>query len=200
MKFAVPMIAALHLAIVGPAAAKEPEPFDLAAAAERYCISAFGNHILGRQRAAEDGFTYLTAEDVDSVRLPGPRWLRGMSKMIDGVEVRVLTSMIRVRGGGQGENYFRTCWVSAKPWSRPQVDRDISAMVDTPRFRNGNALVYAWTTTPDGQRHPVTRRQFEETSLRDSLEDDLQVIMTQDDNGMVAITYMVPAETLEDAG
>ncbi|RZM31537.1 MAG: hypothetical protein EOP67_32480 [Sphingomonas sp.] len=183
-----------------PVGAQEDEPFDLAAAAERYCFSAFGNHVLGRQRAEDDGFTYLTAADVDSVRLPGPRWLRGMHKTINGVEVRLLTSMIRIRGGGQGENYFRACWVSATPWSRAPVDARIRQIVDTPRFRNRDAWVYAWTTSPDGRQHPVNRRQFETVSLRDSLEDDLQIVMTQQEGDMVAVTYMVPATALEDGG
>lgn len=195
------LTAALLIAVsAGSSALAQDDPFDLVDAAERYCLSADGNHLATQSRAAADGFSPMSPDDIARVRLPGPQHMRGFSKMIQGVEVRVLTASVRTFGNNQGDNNFRICWVSADPWNRAPVDHALHRLLGIDRFGNGNAFVYAWTPQPDGSKRRINRREMDRTALRDALENDSRFVMSQDYEGMVAITYMVPTPTLDDGG
>lgn len=173
---------------------------DLVDLADRYCIAAYGNHARTRQSVEADGFVPIPPETVENLRLPGPRYLRGYSKTIDGVEVRVLTAVVRFRGFGQGENVFRSCWVSASAADRGRVDRDLTRMLGVRRFRERGANVYAWWIDEDGRINGLSRRESHRSGLRDALERGTQYIMTNEYDGLVAITYMTPTATPDDPG
>lgn len=175
-----------------------PDRLDLVPAADRYCISAHGNHSRTSFRAREDGFAPLGPESVEGLRLPGPRYLRAWRRSEQGVDFQILTAVVRIQGFSQGENFFRICWVSASPWERPAVDQQIRRMLEVAPLRMNKAYLYAWATSPEGDRRRVGRREFTTTALRDALEQDIQFVMTTSTDRLVSIAYMVPTDSLED--
>jgi len=167
---------------------------DLVWAAETFCFAADGNMARTWDRAEAEGYQMLRPSDFPNLRLPGARNLRGYSKRIGRVEMRVLTAETRFDGFNQGLNFFRMCWVSAEPADRSQIDQELSRSLGVSRFRQEDAYVYAWANAEDGSRREMRRREFMARGLRDALAEDMRFVLTNDRFGVVSITYMVPIE------
>jgi len=148
--------------------------------------------------AAHYGWTPITAEDVGNLTLPGVRQLRGFRKEIDGVEVCLLTAVNRWRGGGHGETNFHLCWVSADPINRRLVDDELHDLLDVRRFRQGDALAYAWIPQEDGSRRSVSRSQWERGGHGLTRREGMRMVLTNQHRNMVAITYLTPVEDCAD--
>lgn len=195
-------VAVLAVALALPprplAAQTPPEPVDLIDLAQRYCIGPDGDHELTWSRAVRDGYVELSPEDFPNLRLPGARRLRGFTRMTDGIELRILTAVNRISGGGQGETPFHLCWVSADPFERAAVDRELGGWLGVGRFRQAGAWVHAWTPGEEGGRRSVSRREFQRRGMAIAREDGMRLVLTNQHGRMVAITYMTPVEGCAD--
>lgn len=196
--FAALLAVSLGLLPVSVSARVAPEPLDLIGLADRYCIDPDGDHELTWAKAVRDGFVELSPEDFPNLRLPGARQLKGFTRTEDGVEVRVLTAVNRWVGGGQGETPFHLCWVSAAPYERRAVDREIGGWLGVDRFRQGDALVYAWIPLESGGRRSVSRREFQRHGMAIAREEGMRMVLTNQHGAMVAVTYMTPVESCAD--
>jgi hypothetical protein len=160
---------------------------------DRYCVIPDGDQPLTWALAESDGFRALTPAEFENLRLPGARNLRGYEDDRDGVRVRVLTANNRFRGWGAGITYFNLCWVSAEPFDRGSVDREVRSWLGFNGFRQEGARVYAWVPLPDGDRRVIGLREFQRRSHAIAREEGMRMILTNDRLGMVAMTYMTAA-------
>lgn len=196
----LPGVSALALALAPATFLPPPEsdPLDLVTLAERYCIGPDGDHELTWALAVRDGYSPLSPEEFEGLRLPGARQLRGFTQTINGSEIRVLTAVNRWIGGGQGYTPFHLCWVSANPADRRVIDQELGAHLGVGRFRQEGALVFAWIPQEDSARRTVRRREFQRRGMAIAREDGMRMALTNQYGSMVAITYMTPVETCAD--
>lgn len=198
MKLALVAMIAASVVVVSPLAApagalSQVGPGDLYAMTERYCIRPDGDHPLTWALAESDGSVALDPSQFEGLRLPGARQLRGYETLRDGVRLRVLTANNRFRGWGAGITFFNLCWVSAEPFDRGSVDREVRSWLGFNGFRQEGARVYASVPLPDGDRRVVGLREFQRRSHAIAREEGMRMILTNDRLGMVAMTYMTAA-------
>lgn len=171
---------------------------DLADLADLYCVAADGDHEITWNRAEADGFSALAPEQFSNLRLPGARDLRGYSRTIGGVEVRVLTARNTISGMGLGVTPFHLCWVSARPLDRREVERSFQQSLGQRGFRQERARMFLWVPQPDGSNRPVSRREWSRYGQSISRERDARMLLINDHMGMTAITYMRALESCQD--
>lgn len=184
---------------VAPEERGAPPP-SLVEMAERYCISPDGDHEWTWALARHDGYRVMTMDDTPGVRsLPGARRMRAFTKTVDNVELRIVTAVNRIRGGGQGVNYFHVCWVSANPADRRVVDRRLREVMDVRRFREDGAIVYPWTMAEDGSRRSVSRTAYNRTGpFALTRLEGVRLTVLNDYLGMVSIGNMSPVPDCAD--
>lgn len=192
------LVLASCLLLAGPANGQTFSPDDLYDMAERYCIGPDGDHELTQALAEHDKMRPITAEDFPGLRLPGARRLTGYTAELDGVVFRVLTARNRIRGGGGGITFFHLCWVSAEPMNRRAVDRTLQRETGIRGFRQEGARVFAWVPGPDGARLVVDLREWRRRNQAIAREDGMRMILTNQHQGMTAVTYMTPVTDCAD--
>lgn len=175
--------------------------FDLLFFAERLCLEPDGDHQLTWTIAARDGYTPIAPADVPGLQTPGARELRGFAGMREGSELRILTAVNRFASGpsrGPPAVNFHICWVSARPTSRIAVDRAVKSYFSLRRFRQEGAYVYAWIPQQDGTRIGVRRSQFNGRFVETARDNGMKVVMTNEAQGWVSITFMRPVASCAD--
>ena len=175
-----------------------PAAIDLADLADLYCVAADGDHDITWNRAEADGFSALTPEQFKNLRLPGARDLRGYSRTVDGVEVRVLTARNTMSGMGGGATPFHLCWVSARPLDRREVERSFQHSLGQRGFRQERARMFLWVPQPDGSNKPISRREWSRYGQSIQREMDARTLLINDYRGMTAVTYMRALESCQD--
>jgi len=182
------------LAITPPP--QDPSDESLADLAYRYCIEPDGDHRLTWHRAEQDGFTWMTPDDIPRLYLPGtftPN-LRGLQKTSGGVTIRVLTSAFRWRAPDDGQTFFRQCWFSASTGDLNQTREDLGALLDLRSFRSREVVVFAWIPRPDGTSSFVSRRDYLRHVLTLSREQGMRQIMLRQYEGSVFVGYSSPRD------
>lgn len=149
------------LALVAGSPTPATAQVDLVNLLDRLCLYPDGDHVLTYSMAVADGWQPLTAETMGRLFLPGVFNLRGFTKTVDGVELRVLTERGRRTSHVSRESApYRHCWVSADPADPRDVRRALEDELKLSSFRMKSARVYPWFDTAEG-RQRVSRISFE---------------------------------------
>jgi hypothetical protein len=198
MKSAAPFTAIALLSLgAGSANSTSFQEIDhFADLADRYCIEPDGDHRLTWHRAEQDGFIRMTPADIPRLYLPGsfaPN-LRGLQRTSNGTTIRILTSAFRWSSPGDGESFFRQCWVSTTDDAFRRTQQDLTRLLDLRPFRSREVVIFAWIPQPDGGKTPVSRRDYHRQHLTLSRERGLrQVFLRQYDAG-VFLGYSSPRD------
>ena len=185
---------AAALALISP---PQPAPAEsLADLAWRFCIEPDGDHRLTWHRAEQDGFRWMTPDDVPNLYLPGTFGpdLRGLEKTSDGTTIRILTSAFRWTSPGDGRTFFRQCWLSASAADLGRTRADLGALLDVRPFRSKEVIVFAWIPLPDGTSSSVPRRDYLRNVLTLSRDHGMRQIMLRQYDASVFIGYSSPRD------
>lgn len=191
------LLTALLLGGAGPTFAQEAEePLDLVALAERYCVVPDGDHRLTWTLAERDGFSWLSEDNFPGLRLPSAigENLRGLSNLVDGREVRVLTSAFSWVAPGDGQTYFRQCWVSASDYDLGRARLDLRSALGVPGFTSKQVHIYAWVPRADGSNRVVSRRDYRRRHLTMAREEGLRQVSLRQHGRAVFIGYTSPRD------
>jgi hypothetical protein len=182
------------LAIASPP--QEPPAESLADLADRYCIEPDGDHRLTWHRAEQDGFRWMTPDDIPRLYLRGSfgPHLRGLQRTSDGTTIRILTSAFHWTSPGDGETFFRQCWLSTTDDEFRQTQQDLTGLLDFRPFRSKEVVIFAWIPRPDGTREPVSRRDFARQHLTLSREQGMRRIFLRQYDGGVFVGYSSPRD------
>jgi hypothetical protein len=175
---------------------QDPPAESLADLADRYCIDPDGDHRLTWHRAEQDGFRWMTPEDIPRLHLPGtfaPN-LRGLQRTSQGTTIRILTSAFRWTAPDDGRTFFRQCWISASTGNLDETRKDLGVLLNVRSFRSREVVVFAWIPRPNGAPTSVSRRDYLRRVLTLSREQGMRQIMLRQYEGSVFVGYSSPRD------
>jgi hypothetical protein len=154
---------------------------------ETICVQTDGDAEYAGKAAIDRG--YVSAQHLVPDGMFRSDRLNVYEKTDGGVTFRLTTRPSSISSSWEGAVAQNRCHLAVAGGDRGRLRGIVGSSLGLRSFRSGDAAVYAWTETDDGERRAVSRAAFEGSFIRLMETDGLRFITAARHDGLLMLGY-----------